>query len=124
MFLLETPTFSLTIPEWVLVFGHSISGAIYITSANFAPIISSMIVSSLIFSLEIPATIFLQFTIFSGIQKQQTNGLDILGGCLILVAVTALPCVELLQEKCKIINRPDKNDQLTDEAMPLKSIAK
>ena len=99
----------------MFVCGHSVSAAIYETSANYIPILTSMVVTSFIFSLEIPSAMLLQFTIFSSIQKEHTNGLDILGGCLILVAVMTVPCIELLKDTYNKINNLEEDDKVTDQ---------
>ena len=56
-------------------------------------------VASFLFTLEIPTGIILQFTIFAGVQKQNTNGLDIVGGVLVFIAVCLIPGYTAIQNK-------------------------
>ena len=56
-------------------------------------------VASFLFTLEIPTGILLQFTIFTGVQKQKTSGLDILGGALVFIAVCLIPGYTAIQNK-------------------------
>ena len=115
MLIFETPVFAITTNDWLLILGHSVATVFLVTTYNLSTVICGLIISSLICSLEIPTGIFLQWTLFADIQKQQMNGIDIVGGVLVLIAVIMVPIHQFYEERKTHRNENTEQIQILQE---------
>ena len=112
MLIFEDPVWSISTTDWLRVTAHSLACALGLTMNSLSTIICGVIISSLISSLTIPTGIFLQWTASASIQKQKTNGVDILGGLLVLFAVILVPGYQFYKER-------QEREKKTDEAIKI-----
>ena len=109
MLFIEDVVISMSIDDWLLVFGHAAFAALLIMSYYIGLYYGELYLLSLTLTAEIPMRVFVQFVAFTQLQPETTGWVDIVGASVVTLGIIILPIGHLLgnQEEKKVHSTED-----------------